>query len=199
MRAPEVDGPEVDVPRVRVDRCSTRQYLCYEIHDDEENMTTPAPVPDSDALKLWVVLSRAHAAVEVHARADFARRGLSPGEFGALEVLHHKGALLLGELQRKILVSSGGTTWVIDRLVEKGLVQRRPCPTDRRASFVELTPEGTALMEAIFPLHQQVIERAMSALSEGEMRTLIQVLKRLGHGAAALEPEPASDHNLSTP
>jgi MarR family transcriptional regulator, 2-MHQ and catechol-resistance regulon repressor len=51
----------------------------------------PAPIPDSRALRLWVVLSRAHAAIEAHARADFNRRGLSPGEFGALEVLYHKG------------------------------------------------------------------------------------------------------------
>lgn len=150
--------------------------------------TKAAPIPDSKALKLWVVLSRAHAAVEAHARADFGRRGLSPGEFGALEVLHHKGPLLLGELQRKILVSSGGITYVIDRLAEKGLVTRKPSPTDRRASFVELTDEGSELMERIFPLHQKVIERAMSGLPDTEKDALIAALKRLGREAAALEP-----------
>ncbi len=152
----------------------------------------PAPIPDSPALKLWVVLTRAHGAVEVHARADFARYGFSPGEFGALEVLHHKGPLLLGELQRKILVSSGGTTYVIDRLAEKGLVTRRPCPADRRASFVELTTAGTELMERIFPLHQQVIERALSGIPDAEKDRLIEALKRLGHEARRLEPEPGS-------
>jgi MarR family transcriptional regulator, 2-MHQ and catechol-resistance regulon repressor len=151
-------------------------------------MSMTAPIPDSKALKLWVVLSRAHAAVEAHARADFARRGLSPGEFGALEVLYHRGPLLLGELQRKILVSSGGTTYVIDRLAEKGLVTRKPSPTDRRASFVELTDRGEELMEQIFPLHQDVIERALSGIPDGEKEALIQALKRLGHVAASLNP-----------
>lgn len=147
-----------------------------------------APIPDSRALKLWVILSRAHAAVEAHARADFTRQGLSPGEFGALEVLYHKGPLLLGELQRKILVSSGGITYVIDRLAEKGLVTRTPSPSDRRASYAELTEQGVALMACIFPLHQAVIERAMSGISDEEMDDLAQALKRLGREAAALEP-----------
>lgn len=149
----------------------------------------PAPIPDSPALRLWVVLSRSYDAVDAHARADFARRGFSPGEFGALEVLHHKGPLLLGELQRKILVSSGGITWVIDRLAKKGLVTRKPSPTDRRASFVELTREGTALMEEIFPEHQAVMERALSGIPDEEKPALAEALKRLGHAAAALEPE----------
>jgi MarR family transcriptional regulator, 2-MHQ and catechol-resistance regulon repressor len=152
-----------------------------------------APIPDSPALKLWVVLSRAYAAVEDHARADFARHGLSPAEFGALEVLHHKGPLLLGELQRKILVSSGGTTYVIDRLARKGFVARRPNPDDRRASFVELTPAGTELMDRIFPLHQRVIERAMSGIPEAEKGSLIGALKRLGHEARRLDPKPGAD------
>jgi MarR family transcriptional regulator, 2-MHQ and catechol-resistance regulon repressor len=148
----------------------------------------PAPIPDSQALRLWVVLSRAHAAVEAHARADFARNGLTPGEFGALEALHHKGPLLLGELKRKILVSSGGITYVIDRLAEKGLVERTSCPTDRRASYVGLTAEGTALLERIFPAHQAVIEKAMSGIPDTEKASLIEALKQLGREAARLGP-----------
>jgi MarR family 2-MHQ and catechol resistance regulon transcriptional repressor len=155
---------------------------------NEAETMPPAPIPDSRALKLWVILSRAHAAVEAHARADFNRRGLSPGEFGALEVLYHRGPLLLGELQRKILVSSGGITYVIDRLAEKGLVTRKPSPSDRRASYAELTVAGVELMACIFPLHQAVIERAMSGVSDREMEVLAEALKRLGREAAALEP-----------
>jgi hypothetical protein len=72
--------------------------------------------PDSPALKLWIVLSRAYHALEVLVKADVARYGLTPTEFGALEALYHKGPLLLGSVQQKILVSSGGVTYVIDRL-----------------------------------------------------------------------------------
>ena len=77
------------------------------------------------ALNLYVVLSRAHTAVERHSEASIAQHGLSHGEFGILEVLYHRGPLLLGEVQRKILVSSGGVTYLVDRLEAEGLVERR--------------------------------------------------------------------------
>src|SRR3970282_567514 len=60
------------------------------------------------ALKLWVVLARSFRAVEAHAEADIARHDLTLAEFGVIEALHHKGPLLLGDLQRRILVSRGG-------------------------------------------------------------------------------------------
>lgn len=142
--------------------------------------------PNSLGLKLWVVLSRAHAAVEAHAREDFARRGLSPAEFGALEALYHKGPLLLGDLQRKTLVTSGGMTYVVDRLVSRGYVERVRCSSDRRASYASLTEAGTAYMDEIFHEHQAVMERAVSGLDDEQKQMLIEGLKKLGYEAVQL-------------
>lgn len=150
-----------------------------------------ATAPDSPALRLWIILSRAYHAVEAHARADFSRQGLTPGEFGALEALYHLGPLSLGTLQEKILVSSGGITWVADRLEERGLLVRSPSPTDRRVTLVRLAPDGRALMDRIFPMHREVLERALGGMPESEMSTLADALRRLGHHAAALDlPSP---------
>ena len=77
------------------------------------------------ALKLFVVLARANAAVTAHLHAQAAAHGLTLTEFGILEVLYHKGPLLLGEVQKRILVSSGGVTYLVDRLEAKGLVERQ--------------------------------------------------------------------------
>ena len=138
----------------------------------------------NDTLKLWVVLSRAQAALAAHAEADVARHGLSLAEFGALEALYHKGPLLVGELQRAVLKSSGGITYVVDRLQEKGLVRRRPCEADRRATYAEATEAGRALMDEIFPLHAESLARAAAALTEEEKERAIELVKRLGRGAA---------------
>src|SRR3970040_566431 len=70
----------------------------------------------SAALHLWVVLARSAAAVGRHSERDIVRHGLTPGEFMVLEALFHKGPLLLGEVQRKILASSGGVTYMVDRV-----------------------------------------------------------------------------------
>jgi MarR family 2-MHQ and catechol resistance regulon transcriptional repressor len=137
------------------------------------------------ALKLWVVLARAFNSVSGKIGEDFARHGITGTEFGILEVLYHKGPLLLGEVQRKILVTSGGITYLVDRLVEKGLVKREECPEDRRARYAVLTPAGQALIKRIFPYHAARIEQVLSGLTTSEQREATVLLRKLGLAAAA--------------
>jgi MarR family 2-MHQ and catechol resistance regulon transcriptional repressor len=136
------------------------------------------------SLKLWVVLSRAFDAVQAHAQADIARHGLTIMEFGVMEVLYHKGPLTLGEVQRKILVTSGGVTYLVDRLAAKGLVERRRCETDRRAYYAALTPEGESLIAEIFPRHAAAIDRALGGLDAAQKEQAITLLRALGRYAA---------------
>ncbi len=141
------------------------------------------------ALRLWVIMSRAHAAIAEHAAADVARHGLTLAEFAIIEVLYHRGPMLLGEVQRRILVSSGGITFLVDRLTAKGLVERRSCTSDRRARYAALTPQGEALMAEIFPAHAVAITTAMQALTGPEQTAAANLLRRLGRSAMAL-PKP---------
>ena len=149
--------------------------------------TSPAGSDQEIALKLWVVLARAYTSVARHVEADVARHELTVAEFGILEVLYHKGPLLLGEIQRKVLVSSGGVTYLVDRLTAKGLVERQECPEDRRARYAVLTPAGQALIQRIFPDHAKAIERALSGLSPDEQAQAAGLLRRLGREAAELK------------
>jgi MarR family 2-MHQ and catechol resistance regulon transcriptional repressor len=154
------------------------------------------PVPTGEegvALKLWVVLSRAQAAIARHTEADIARHGITVTEFGILEALYHRGPLLLGDLQRKILVSSGGVTYLVDRLAEKGLVERRDCAEDRRARYAALTTAGKGLLERIFPQHARSIARALSGLTTSEQEEGTALLRRLGRAAAELRPPPVDE------
>lgn len=143
---------------------------------------------EATALKLWVVLSRAQGAVARHAEADVARHGLTIAEFAILEALYHRGPLLLGELQRKILVSSGGVTYLVDRLAAKGLVERQECPNDRRARYAALTPAGDALVARIFPEHARSIANAVAGLTKAEQAAATALLRKLGKAAEERGP-----------
>lgn len=153
------------------------------------------PTPETEAaLKLWVVLSRAHASISAHAAAHAADHGLSLTEFAILEVLYHRGRMVLGEIQRRILVSSGGITFLVDRLAEKGLVIRQECPEDRRAKYVALTREGTRIIREIFPSHAQALTAAMRGLTTAEQQEATGLLRELGLAAAegGLPPSTAT-------
>ncbi|HSM34794.1 MAG TPA: MarR family transcriptional regulator [Longimicrobiales bacterium] len=144
--------------------------------------------PTARALKLWVVLARAAAALEEHDKASVAAHGLTRGEFAVLEALLHKGPMLLRDVRSRILVSSGGITYLVDRLAEQGLVERRICPSDRRAFYVHLTDAGRSMIEEVFPPHARRIRAALAGLSAAEQRRATDLLRKLGRYAAETPP-----------
>ena len=150
---------------------------------------TATETSTSVPLKLWVVMSRAYDAIRRNVEAQIASEGLTTTEFGILEVLHHKGPLLLGEIQRKVLVTSGGTTYLVDRLAEKGLVKREECPSDRRARYAVLTTEGSELIGRVFPKHAQALRKILSGLTREEQLEATKLMKKLGLAADALMNE----------
>jgi MarR family 2-MHQ and catechol resistance regulon transcriptional repressor len=174
---------------------SDTDYLSAEMTAPSDPATDSAPATSAQpkrsrsekdtaiALKTWVVLARAYLAISRHVAADVARYDLTASEFGILEALYHKGPLLLGDLQRKILVTSGGVTYLVNRLETKGLVTRENFPGDKRSRFAVLTPQGSALIKQIFPGHAKRLAKAMSELSPKEQKKLTAMLRTLGKGA----------------
>ena len=154
-----------------------------------EGAAVTVDLPTATALKLWVVLTRAHSAIGAVLKAHIERHDLTPAEFGILEVLYHKGPLLLGEVQKKVLVSSGGITFLVDRLTTRDLVERQACPTDRRARYAALTKQGRRLMRDIFPTHAAMVREATTGLGRAEQRQLTDLLKSLGSEAVRLASE----------
>ena len=177
---------------------ATHQYLSTKMTappDDSAPLTaaeskrSKATQDSAPALKAWVVLARAYLAISRHVAADVARYDLTASEFGILEALYHKGPLLLGDLQKKILVTSGGVTYLVNRLAAKGLITRESFPGDKRSRFAVLTPDGSALIKQIFPGHAKRLTKVMSALSPKEQKRLAGMLRTLGKGAER-EPTP---------
>jgi len=112
----------------------------------------------------------------------FARYGLQHGEFDALATLRRSGApegLTPTALFEAAMMSSGGMTARIDRLEKAGLVERRPHPTDRRATLVRLTDKGFDLIETIMPEHEEAARDILTPLSLDEQKTLNALLARL--------------------
>jgi MarR family 2-MHQ and catechol resistance regulon transcriptional repressor len=100
-------------------------------------------------------------------------------EFAVLEVLHHKGALPLGEIRDRILVTGASTTYVVKKLEERGLMRRRSCAEDQRIVFGELTAKGRALIDEVFPAHVERLQQAMAGLSVSQKREASRLLRAL--------------------
>src|SRR5213080_5575180 len=134
---------------------------------------------------VFLVLWKAARAVESYAEKSITDLEMCGSDFAVLEALLHKGPLPVNEIGKKILLTSGSITVAVDRLEQKGLVERRAHGTDRRARIVHLTKSGRKLIARAYADHAADMERLASAsLTRAERETLIRLLKKIGYEAA---------------
>lgn len=138
------------------------------------------------SLKLFVVLSRALESVKKQVVKDIKSYDLNLTEFAVLEFLYHKGDQPIQLIGRKVLLASSSITYVVDKLEEKGYLERVSCPNDRRVIYGQLTEKGTSLMDEIFPQHRKAMAHIFSALSNEEKEQAIDMLKKIGHFADSI-------------
>jgi MarR family transcriptional regulator, 2-MHQ and catechol-resistance regulon repressor len=134
---------------------------------------------------VWLVLSKASRAVERNALNSISGLGLGLSDFAVLEVLLHKGPQPVNVIGKKVFLASGSTTAAVDRLVERGLVERTSDPDDARARIVRLTESGRTLIEQAFSKHAQDMEETMAVLKPAERIELVRLLKKVGLWAEA--------------
>ncbi len=108
-----------------------------------------------------------------------AEHGLTLGEYEVLVRLSEAPdrSIRMSELAAALHLSPSGLTRRIDGLVRGGLVERRPCPTDRRGSSAVLTALGLKTLKAVAPTHVRgVREHFIDRLSAGQLAQLADVL-----------------------
>lgn len=140
------------------------------------------------SLHLYRVFAKSFKSVSEHAVVGAKSEGFHPTAFAVMEMLYCKGAHPIQQIGSSLLLQSGNVTYVIDKLEQRGCIHRRPCPTDRRVIYVELTPEGEALMSELYPRYGSRIHHAFSGLDDEEKSELIRLLKKMGMQAERLMP-----------
>jgi DNA-binding MarR family transcriptional regulator len=89
-----------------------------------------------------------------------------------------EGRLTMSEIADGIVHSMGGTTRLIDRMVTEGLVERRACPTDRRAIHVFITEAGNARFDEAVAVHvsllAELFDRNLTVDEQQQLATLLR-------------------------
>lgn len=98
-------------------------------------------------------------------------------------ILRHirRGIHSMGELAEKQQISRPAVSQAVEILVEKGLVVRQQDAQDRRYVQLELTENGTNLLEAVFRKNRRWMAEKMASLKQDELETIIaamEILKR---------------------
>jgi DNA-binding MarR family transcriptional regulator len=101
----------------------------------------------------------------LHGRALAERAGMHPTDFECVDVLDWTGPIPAGELARRVGLTSGAITGVIDRLERGGWVRRTSDPTDRRRVIVELLPGPPERHRDVMPFFA-VLAEEMNEINE---------------------------------
>jgi DNA-binding MarR family transcriptional regulator len=136
----------------------------------------------------WEALLSAHAALMKQFAAEDIWAELSMREYDVLYTLAKcPEPVRISELNRHVLLSQPALSRLVDRLAERGLVQRHADPADGRGVRLSLTGAGRALQRQIGRPHARSVARAMTAtLNSGELRQLETICRKLARQTDAL-------------
>ncbi len=104
---------------------------------------------------------------------------ITPAHLRALRMLKRHGTVRLSVLSDHLHIAPRSTTEVVDALEARGLVRRRADPGDRRATLVEVTEQGTGVLDAIRAARGTEAERVFGQLSETDRADLARILRKL--------------------
>jgi MarR family transcriptional regulator, organic hydroperoxide resistance regulator len=116
-------------------------------------------------------------AVDARLRED---HDLPLTHFEPMSVIDRMGICRVYDIASELGITTGGTSKLVDRIEEQGLLRRRPNPNDRRSSLLELTPAGRKLVKAAGRSFDDELElRLGKALGRGidEMATTLAALR----------------------
>jgi DNA-binding MarR family transcriptional regulator len=142
--------------------------------------------PDVDVSGMGIIgrIARLERHLAVRLETVFAEHGLQGWEFDVLATLRRSGspfAMTPGQLIDSTMVTSGAVTNRIDRLKARGLVRRRPHPTDGRAVMVELTAKGRRVVDAALVDHAANERTIVGGLTASERAQLVRLLRAFQH------------------
>ena len=131
-------------------------------------------------LKTITILFRVTNQIEKIIAEDVSQYGLNASEFGALEVLYHKGPLPVQSICEKVLIASSSMSYVIENLIKKDYILKTKDIQDKRYHIVDLTNKGRALMDEIYPKHVKKLRKVIDILNQDDEISLQTNLKKLG-------------------
>src|ERR1700689_3404307 len=109
----------------------------------------------------------------------FDNYDITSQQFNILRILRGAGEPLSTlQIRQRMLDKMSDTSWIVDRLVRKGMVRKTTNDTDRRLVDIIITPRGRKLLEKIDPLEDEM-DKMMTSLSPEEASTLSRLLDKL--------------------
>jgi MarR family 2-MHQ and catechol resistance regulon transcriptional repressor len=149
---------------------------------------TPPTEQASPELEAYTLLRQINSMMDTYNRYDLRSEDITVPQFMILNYATPEG-VPLSEISVRMLCDNSNLTGIVDRLISKGYVERRPDPQDRRVSLICLTTAGAEKLRRIKPRHHARVSRRMRTLSHDQVYELRNLLQQLFEGLQVTTPE----------
>lgn len=142
------------------------------------------------AVDAWEALFRAQVSIMRDLRDDFSSSGMSINEYDVLfNIIREPGARArLRDLNRNVLITQSSVSRLIDRLSERGLVEKATDPDDARGTIVSVTREGRREFARVAKIHMRnITSRVGDVLDQAELSQLQSLCTKLRVASSACE------------
>lgn len=127
-----------------------------------------------------------------HIIRDAHRSHVSMTHHHVLMLLEAEGPVPMNRLAENLTCSMPNVSGIIDRMLDRGLVERSRDEHDRRLVMVDITPAGRVALGETDSMRQQHLQRILSAMSDRDQRLCLRAFRRMRETAERLE----ADHSL---
>ena len=140
------------------------------------------PELDTNPMELIGRILRIGFITQAKMRRVFRQHGVDSGGFDVLATLRRSGApyrLTPTSLYKELILTSGAMTNRLDALERNGWIVRTPDPNDRRGTLIELTKQGSDLLDQAMDSHLEGEASLVAHLTKTEQKDLAKLLKKL--------------------
>jgi DNA-binding MarR family transcriptional regulator len=138
---------------------------------------------DHPEIRIWLRLLSCAGRIESVLQSRIAKEfGTTLARFDVMSQLERSGTgLTMTETSRRMMVSNGAITSLVDRLVEDGFVVREPHPEDRRTTILRLTETGHERFHVMAAEHEQWVIGLLAGVDKQTKQELVKSLAVLKH------------------
>ncbi len=147
---------------------------------DSETKAIETPEDHGDELRLWLRLLTCTTLIEGEVRSRLRERfDVTLPRFDLMAQLDKApDGMTLSDVSKRMMVSNGNVTGLVERLVESGHIDRRTSETDRRVQVIRLTRLGRAVFRKMAAEHETWIASMFADLNEKDVRDLMRLLAK---------------------
>ena len=150
-----------------------------------QDRETIARADDHRALRIWLRLLTCTQLIEREVRQRL--RGQFDTTLPRFDLMaqleRHPEGLKMNELSRRLMVTGGNVTAIVDQLEKEGLVERLDEPADRRAFRIRLTRTGQKAFADMARAHEEWVVDLLAGLSRRDQDELLRLLARVKENA----------------